>query len=109
HKVVVPFVSSVVKNMFRRSFLFGLILILISIGSLIPTRSISARSDQDQIDLAIVGGSVVTMDGRYSVIEDGYVAIRGDRIIDLGSRSEIEKKYKARSVIDATGKAVMPG
>src|SRR5262249_33763714 len=99
--------------MMRKNYRRTAILISIVIGSLIGssilTRSISARSDQDRIDLAISGGSLVTMDKDYRVIEDGYVAIRGDRIVDLGARSDLEKKYSAKTVIDAKGKAVLPG
>ncbi|MEW6734073.1 MAG: amidohydrolase [Acidobacteriota bacterium] len=99
-------------------------LIPILIGSLILMGSISARSDlprsdrsdrtgsisdQIEIDLAIVGGKTITMNDSYQVIEDSYIAIRGDRIIDLGSRSEISKKYIAKASIDATDKAVLPG
>src|SRR6185503_8607936 len=95
--------------MSRAPFLKVLILISILIGSVIFVDQISAGSTKDRIDLAIVGGTIVTMDGKYRVIEDGYIAIRGDRIIDLGSRSEIGKKYAAKNEIEAIGKAVMPG
>lgn len=89
----------------RGSNLLKLILIWILIGS-----SISARSpQQERIDLAIVGGTIVTMDAKYRVIEDGYIAIRGDRIVDLGSRSDLGKKYAASNEIEAIGKAVLPG
>src|SRR5262245_62114678 len=95
--------------MSRAPFLKVLILISILIGSVIFVDQISAGSAKDRIDLAISGGTIVTMDGNYRVIEDGYIAIRGDRIIDLGSRSEIGHKYIAKEVIDATGKAILPG
>jgi 5-methylthioadenosine/S-adenosylhomocysteine deaminase len=92
------------------------LLILILIGSLIFSGSISAgsqrsskRSGKDRIDLAISGGTIITMDGKFNVIEDGYIAIKGDRIIDLGSRSEIGNKYIAKQVINATGNAILPG
>ncbi len=65
-----------------------------------------------QVDLLIVGGTVVTMDGARRVIEDGALAIRGGRIVAVGTRGEIQNKYSTRlrtSVIDATGKVVIPG
>jgi 5-methylthioadenosine/S-adenosylhomocysteine deaminase len=95
--------------MSRAPFLKVLILISILIGSVIFADQISAGSTKDRIDLAISGGTIVTMDGKYRVIEDGYIAIRGDRIVDLGSRSEIGNKYEAKEVIDATGRAILPG
>ncbi len=72
----------------------------------------TAKTDQRSsrsIDLAIVGGSIVTMNDRQEVIEDGYIAIKGDRIVDLGSRIDLSKKYLPKKKILATGKAIIPG
>jgi cytosine/adenosine deaminase-related metal-dependent hydrolase len=60
-------------------------------------------------DILITGGTVITMDSARRVIEDGAVAIVGDRIVDVGPTPELTEKYRARQVIDATRKAVMPG
>ncbi len=63
--------------------------------------------------LLIKNGLVVTFDkdalnGR--IIENGAVAIEGDRILELGDTASLEKKYASASrIIDATGKIVMPG
>jgi 5-methylthioadenosine/S-adenosylhomocysteine deaminase len=57
----------------------------------------------------IVGGTVVTMDKTHRVIENGAVAIRKDKIIAVGTRAEIARRYRASRTIDATGKAVIPG
>lgn len=51
----------------------------------------------------------MTMDGERRVIENGGVAIRGGRIVAIGSAAEIDHKYGAREVINATGKVVIPG
>ncbi len=62
------------------------------------------------IDLLIKGGTVVTMDGEFRVIENGFVAIRGARIVAVGNAAALRKAhYQAKQTIDATGKAVMPG
>ncbi|MGQ9787782.1 MAG: hypothetical protein ACUVQM_00480 [Candidatus Hadarchaeaceae archaeon] len=49
------------------------------------------------------------MDEMNRVIEDGAVAVEGNKIISVGKTSEIKKKYKAEEIIDARGKAIMPG
>lgn len=72
------------------------------------------RDQRDQrstqtIDLAIVGGSILTMNDQKQVIEDGYLAIKGDRIVDLGSNKELSKKYLPKKKIFANGKAIIPG
>jgi 5-methylthioadenosine/S-adenosylhomocysteine deaminase len=61
------------------------------------------------VDLFISGGSVVTMDAEFRVIEDGGVAIEGDTIAAVGKRSELESKARGAKTIDARGTLVMPG
>lgn len=61
------------------------------------------------VDILILGGTVVTMDGSHRVIENGAVAIKGDKIVAVGTRAEITKRYRATRTIDATGKAIIPG
>jgi 5-methylthioadenosine/S-adenosylhomocysteine deaminase len=60
------------------------------------------------VDLLIKGGAVVTMDGEFHVIEKGFVAIRGARIVAVGEMKSANS-YRAKQTIDATGKAVLPG
>ncbi len=60
-------------------------------------------------DLVIFGGTVVTVDKERRRIEDGAVAIKGDKITAVGARAEITKNYKAKKTINAAGKVVIPG
>jgi len=62
-----------------------------------------------RVDLIVSGGTVVTMDGGRRVIEDGAVAVRGGRIVAVGRRADIARRFSAPEVIDAAGKAVIPG
>jgi 5-methylthioadenosine/S-adenosylhomocysteine deaminase len=66
-------------------------------------------SAKDKVDLLVTGGAVVTMDGPRRVIEDGAVAIRGDSIVAVGPRAEIENRFEAAQTIDAHGGLVLPG
>lgn len=59
--------------------------------------------------LLIRGGVVITMDPARRVIEDGAVAVSGDRIAAVGPRAEVEAGWRAPQVIDAKGRAVLPG
>jgi len=61
------------------------------------------------MDVAIVGGTVVTMDKDRRVIEDGAVVVRGEKIVWVGKRSEMPARMRAARTIDATGKVVIPG
>jgi 5-methylthioadenosine/S-adenosylhomocysteine deaminase len=64
--------------------------------------------DLEACDLLLTGGSVVTVDDARRVIEPGAVAIVGDRIVAVGSPSELGR-WRASRTIDCRGKAVTPG
>lgn len=59
--------------------------------------------------LLIRGGVVITMDPARRVIEDGAVAVSGDRIAAVGPRAEVEAGWQADQVIEAKGRAILPG
>jgi 5-methylthioadenosine/S-adenosylhomocysteine deaminase len=67
------------------------------------------QDQRERIDLLVKGGTVVTMDGKGRALEDGAVAVRGERIVAIGSAAELSVKYEATRVVDATGRVVMPG
>jgi 5-methylthioadenosine/S-adenosylhomocysteine deaminase len=75
-------------------------------ASLLLPRAASAK---DKVDLLVTGGTVVTMDGQRRVIEDGAVAVRGDSIVAVGPRAELENRFEAALTIDAHGTLVLPG
>ncbi len=64
---------------------------------------------KQNVDLLVTRGIVVTMDGTRAIYQDGAVAVRGDSIVAVGPRAEVESKYKSSSVIDARGGLVLPG
>jgi 5-methylthioadenosine/S-adenosylhomocysteine deaminase len=43
---------------------------------------------------------VVTMDPQRRLIEDGAVAIRGERIVGVGTRAAIERQFQAQHRLD---------
>ena len=62
------------------------------------------------MDLFISGGTVVTMDAEFRVIEDGAVGIEGDVITQIGKRADLDTKARgAKKTIDARGTLVLPG
>lgn len=69
----------------------------------------TVEADKPKGTFALVGARVVTMksaDG--GVIDDGVVVVRGDRIIAVGKRGEVEIPGGAKS-IDMAGKTIIPG
>jgi len=61
------------------------------------------------VDLLVTGGLVLTMDDSRVIYDDGSVAVKGDTIVAVGPRAEINAKYTGSATIDARGKLVMPG
>jgi 5-methylthioadenosine/S-adenosylhomocysteine deaminase len=64
---------------------------------------------QQNVDLLITHGTVVTMDSALDVYNDGTVAIRGDSIVAVGPANEIGSTFTASRTIDAHDELVMPG
>ena len=68
-----------------------------------------SQSPKDKADLIVSGGTVVTMDGRHVIYDDGAVVVKGDSIVAVGPRSELETKYSAAQTINAKDKLIVPG
>ncbi|MGI8408306.1 MAG: amidohydrolase family protein, partial [Pyrinomonadaceae bacterium] len=67
------------------------------------------RSDITNVDLLILGGTVVTMDKDRRVIEDGAVVVKNDKIVAVGKRAEVVRNFRAMRTINAQGKVIIPG
>ena len=52
---------------------------------------------------------VITEDPQRRVIENGAVAIQGDRIVGVGTRAEIDAKFRARRRLDRPDAILAPG
>ncbi len=60
-------------------------------------------------DTILTNGTVVMMDESYSIIENGAIAVKGDKIIAVGQADQINRDYQASEVIDCSGSAIIPG
>ena len=63
----------------------------------------------EEVDILLHGGTVVTMNGRYDVFEDGAVAVRGDSIVAVGPTEEMVKTYRAAEAVNCADTVIMPG
>jgi predicted amidohydrolase YtcJ len=86
-------------SQYRLLFMFILVFLL----SLFLFLNVTER----EADLILTNGVVYTVDSKNQVAE--AVAIRGDRIIGVGTSKEIQKKFKSRDILDLQGKAAYPG
>ena len=93
-----------------------LLLVLLAVSLQPYAPAAAAQSKRVRADLLVLGGTIVTMaeggvesSGRRMVIEDGAVAVSGGRIVAVGKRADLARRYTAREVIEARGRAVIPG
>ena len=68
----------------------------------------TAGSAQPTADTVLLGGKIVTVDDRFTIVE--ALAVKDGRVIAVGSTTEIEKfKGAATQVLDLGGRTVIPG
>jgi 5-methylthioadenosine/S-adenosylhomocysteine deaminase len=89
--------------MVRRSAILAFTCLFLFYGLL------ASQTHKERADLLVAGGTVVTMDALHAIIDDGAVVVKGDAIVAVGPRSEVDARYAATQTIDAKGKLVLPG
>src|SRR6516225_10657387 len=52
---------------------------------------------------------VITMDAQHRVIENGAVAIRGDRIVAVGTKADIDRRFQPKQRLDRPDAILAPG
>jgi 5-methylthioadenosine/S-adenosylhomocysteine deaminase len=60
-------------------------------------------------DYVLSAHYVVTMDPQRRLIENGAVAVRGERIAAVGTRAEIERRFQPKQRIDRPADLIAPG
>jgi 5-methylthioadenosine/S-adenosylhomocysteine deaminase len=69
----------------------------------------TAAQDPEPVDLLVTGATVLTFDEHDTVIGDGAIAVRGNRIVWLGATSDAQRRFRAATTLDARGQVAMPG
>lgn len=62
-----------------------------------------------QADLLISGPTLITMDAARRVIDDGAIALSGDRIVAVGKREALEREVQAARRLDGRRFVATPG
>src|SRR5579863_6450876 len=79
-----------------------------AVAALMTVAGLHAQTKQ-HVDLMVSGGTVITMDGTRRIVAEGSVAIKGDAIVAVGLRAEVEGRYHGAKIIDGRGMLVLPG
>jgi 5-methylthioadenosine/S-adenosylhomocysteine deaminase len=66
-------------------------------------------SAMKKVDHIIHADYILPMDKNLSVIERGAIAIKGNKILDIGTHDAISKNYTSKHVIPGDGKLLLPG
>ena len=89
----------------KSQILFASVLIVVVLS---PAGALHLQPPAPPADLVLTNGKVVTVDD--AVPEAQAVAVRGDRIVALGSSSDVRRSAgPATQVIDLNGQLVIPG
>ena len=64
---------------------------------------------QTLVDAIWSGRWVVTMDAQRRVIENGAVAVSGDHIVEVGTKTDIDRRYRAAQRLDRPDAILTPG
>lgn len=63
----------------------------------------------NQVELLVLGGTLVSMDKERRIIPDAGVAVAGGHIVAVGSRREIAGAYTSPQTVNADGRLIVPG
>jgi 5-methylthioadenosine/S-adenosylhomocysteine deaminase len=69
----------------------------------------AAALHAEQADSIWSARYVITEDAQHRVIQNGAIAIRGDRIVGVGTRAEIDAKFQAKVRLDRPDAILAPG
>ncbi|GER90325.1 amidohydrolase [Dictyobacter vulcani] len=59
--------------------------------------------------MLITHATILTMNARREIIEDGAIAIRDNRIVEIDKTAVLATRYPTEEQLDATGKLIIPG
>jgi len=60
-------------------------------------------------DLLVLGGTIITMDDEWTLIQDGGIAVQNGAIAGIGTHQEIQAGYQAHQTLRADGCLIVPG
>jgi 5-methylthioadenosine/S-adenosylhomocysteine deaminase len=91
-------------------FLASIIFVAIVMAPVSAAEQQAARqSGKQAADCIIEARYLLTMDGGHRIIENGAVVIRGERILAVGTQSDVERQFTAVQTLKRPQSLIMPG
>lgn len=63
----------------------------------------------EKVDTLLVNAFILTMDPSKTQVPSGAVAVHGQKIVAVGSETELKARFESSSTINCHGKVLMPG
>ncbi len=63
----------------------------------------------EPVDLIIAAGMIITMNAAHDLWPDGAIAVRGDTIVAVGPRTEVQARFQAARTLSYPRDLVIPG
>jgi 5-methylthioadenosine/S-adenosylhomocysteine deaminase len=95
--------------MFTKTVINTILIIATIVGSALPAVAQQRGTRMTAVDLLVLNGTLVTMDKDHRVIEDAGVAIKNGRILAVGQRKDILRRFTSAQTVDARDKIIIPG
>lgn len=64
---------------------------------------------KERVDTLLAGGTVITVDQGRRIYRDGAVAMRGNTIVAVGKRADLQARYEPTVTRDCRHRLIMPG
>lgn len=97
------------KLMLKKPFIIIVLIIATVVGVALPAAAQRRGTRMNSVDLLVLNGTLVTMDKDHRVIEDAAVAIKNGRIVAVGQRRDIIRRFTSAQTVDARDKIIIPG
>lgn len=65
--------------------------------------------EKKNVDCIVRAGYILPMDAKFTVINDGAIAVKDGKIIDIGGYQEIISGYDSKNITGGSGRVVIPG
>ncbi|MGI9066063.1 MAG: amidohydrolase family protein [Pyrinomonadaceae bacterium] len=95
--------------MSKKTFITIVLIIATIVGPAFPAAAQRRGTRMKSVDLLVLNGTLVTMDKGHRVIEDAGVAIENGRIVAVGQRKDIIRRFTSTQTVDARDKIIIPG